>query len=75
MIIEDNWKDVFIYNVEFQVLIKNGTGEFEKKISKSLVFSSELGENKVANIIKEKFRNVVEVNYVDYFGESLELKK
>ncbi|CRH17338.1 hypothetical protein R6Z02_09990 [Carnobacterium maltaromaticum] len=74
MIIDDNWTDVFIYNVEFQVLVKRGTDEFEKSISKSLVFNSELGESKVATIIKEKFKNVVKVSYVDYFGESLELK-
>ncbi|MEF9937928.1 MULTISPECIES: hypothetical protein [Carnobacterium] len=74
MIIDDNWNDVFIYNVEFQVLVKSGTDEFEKSISKSLVFNSELGESKVATIIKEKFKNVVKVSYVDYFGESLELK-
>lgn len=75
MIIDDNWNDVFIYNVEFKVLIENKIGEFEKNISKSLVFSCELDEKKVAQIVKEKFRNVIKVNYVDYFGESLELKK
>ena len=74
MIIDDNWDDVFIYNVEFQVLITSKTGEFEKNISKSLVFSSELDENKVADIVKEKFGNVIKVNYVDYFGDSLEFK-
>ncbi|TFI74530.1 hypothetical protein [Carnobacterium divergens] len=74
MIIDDNWDDVFIYNVEFQVLITSKTGEFEKNISKRLVFSSELDENKVADIVKEKFGNVIKVNYVDYFGDSLEFK-
>lgn len=74
MIIDDNWNDVFIYNVEFQVLVKSKTGEFKKNISKSLVFSSELDENKVADIVKEKFGNVIKVNYVDYFGDSLEFK-
>lgn len=74
MPIEDNWKDAFIYRVEFKVLIKNSFGDVEKNISKTLIFTCELTEKKVAQIVKEKFSRVVQVNYVDYFGESLVLR-
>lgn len=67
MRIEDNWKDVAIYFVEFHVEIK---GYGRKLIKKTLVLEQEISDYEVEKIIKKKFQGVCEVRYVDILDES-----
>lgn len=70
MRIEDHWNDVGVYNIEFVVQQK----DCWRIIEKIVVFDSE-SEHEMSAIIKNKFNNVVKINFIDSIGDGLHLKK
>lgn len=60
MRIEDNYKDVVIYNVEF--MIENG-----RRCRKTIVFNmvEELTNKRVENIVLNTFKGIVEILHIE----------
>lgn len=70
MRIEDYWDDVEVYYVEFVVQLI----DIKKTMNKIVVFDYEI-EATIPELIQKKFKNVIQINFIDNIGEGLHLKK
>lgn len=69
--IEEYWRDIVVYSVEFIVKPSNKESRI---IRKMLAFGPELTEKEILNQIKSKFNNVIDVCSMDELTDVLLLK-
>lgn len=70
MKIEDYWNDVEIYYIEFVVQQR----DIQRTMTKIVVFDYEI-EATVPELIQKKFKNVIQIKFIDNIGDGLHLKK
>lgn len=69
--IEEYWRDIVVYSVEF--IVKSSNKE-SRIIRKMLAFDPDLTEQEILDQIKSKFNNVIDVCSMDEFTDVLLLK-
>ena len=69
--IEEYWRDIVVYSVEF--IVKSSNKE-SRIIRKMLAFDPDLSEKEILSQIKSKFNNVIDVCSMDEFTDVLLLK-
>lgn len=69
--IEEYWRDIVVYSVEF--IVKSSNKE-SRIIRKMLAFDPVLTEKEIINQIKAKFNNVIDVCSMDELTDVLLLK-
>lgn len=69
--IEEYWRDIVVYSVEFIVRSSNKESRI---IRKMLAFDPDLTEQEILDQIKSKFNNVIDVCSMDELTDVLLLK-
>lgn len=72
MRIETHWEDAVIYMIQFSA---RGRSDELRKIRKTIILKEELPDEEVQTIVREKFGDVLNIEYIDIWGDALLLKE